>query len=307
MTQLVATPDVAAPAPQRPAPSVKTRSRGARLLRSVASIAPPLVVLGLSFVYPIVLLARRSLSPSTGTGWTLSQYQGLARSAIFLHSLVTTVEIAGSATVGCVVLGLLLSLSLSFMAFRGGGIIGRLVDVVIAFPSFLIVLAFIFLYGSTGAVNVGLEHLFGLSQPPIGFLYSPVGSVCAEIVYYTPFVMRPMLAAFSQMDEHLIEAAANLGARPWRVVARVVLPYGIPSLLAGGSLALVLTVNEFGINLFLGAKSVTTLPLLIYSYAILQINLPTAAAIALVNAVLSFGLYAIYRSLTGKVVRARLV
>jgi 2-aminoethylphosphonate transport system permease protein len=307
MTQVAAAPPELSIAATPPLPSDTGRRRGKRAGRALGWVGPPLVVLGLSFVYPLVLLARRSFSPSTGTGWTISQYDELVHSSVFLHSLVTTIEISGTAAVGCVVFGLILSISLSFVAFRGGGVIGRLIDMIIAFPSFLIVLAFIFLYGSTGAVNVGIQHLLGLSHPPITFLYSPVGSICAEIVYYTPFVIRPMLAAYSQMDDHLIEAAASLGARPWRVIARVILPYGIPSLLAGGSLALVLTVNEFGINLFLGAKSVMTLPLLIYSEAILQSNLPAAAAVALVNAVLSFGLYAVYRMLVARVGRARLV
>ncbi len=291
------------------APSAPGRWRAAAstTVRVLGWVGPPLAVLALSFFYPIILLARRSLTLTSGAGWTVGRYDGLVHSQVFLHSLVTTVEIAGFATLGCVAFGLLLAVSLSFVAFRGGGIMGRLVDIVIAYPSFLIVLAFVFLYGSSGAVNAGLQHLFGLSQPPLDFLYTPVGSILSEIVYYTPFVLRPMLASFSQMDPALIEAASSLGARPWRVTARVIVPYGGLALLAGGSLALVLTINEFGINLFLGAKNVTTLPLLIYSEAILQLDLPTAAAVAVVNAALSLALYAVYRVFAGRVAGARLV
>ena len=283
------------------------RTAASTTVRVLGWVGPPLAVLALSFFYPVILLARRSFMLTSGSGWTVGRYDGLVHSQVFLHSLVTTVEIAGFATLGCVVFGLLLAISLSFVAFRGGGIMGRLVDIVIAFPSFLIVLAFVFLYGSSGAVNVGLQHRFGLSIPPLSFLDTPVGSILAEIVYYTPFVLRPMLASYSQMDPAQIEAASNLGARPWRVIARVVIPYGGPSLLAGGGLALVLTINEFGIKLFLGAKNVTTPPLLIYSQAIPQLDLPTPAAVAIINAAVSLALYAVYRIFAGRVSGARMV
>src|SRR5436305_810588 len=86
-----------------------------------------------------------------------------------------------------------------------------------------------------------------LELPPVDFLYSPWGVILAEVTVYTPFVMRPLLAAFSQIDGAQIEVAASLGARPLRIVRQIILPAAIPALLAGGSLCLLLTVNEFGI------------------------------------------------------------
>ena len=62
------------------------------------------------------------------------------------------------------------------------------------------------------------------------------------------------LAAFSLIDSAQMEAAASLGARPWRILRQIILPAALPALLAGGSLCLLLTVNEFGIVLFIGAK-----------------------------------------------------
>ncbi len=69
----------------------------------------------------------------------------------------------------------------------------------------------------------------------------------------------------------------------------------MPALLAGGSLCLLLTVNEFGIVLFIGAKGVITLPLLIYDKAIQEFDYPTACVIAVINIALSLALFALYR------------
>ena len=68
-----------------------------------------------------------------------------------------------------------------------------------------------------------------------------------------------------------------------------------PAIVAGGSLCLLLTVNEFGIVLFIGAKGVITLPLLIYSKAIQESDYQGACAIAIVNVALSLILFSLYR------------
>ena len=119
--------------------------------------------------------------------------------------------------------------------------------------------------------------------------------ILAEVTVYTPFIMRPLLASFSLIETAQIEVAASLGAGPWRIIRQIILPAALPALLAGGSLCLLLTVNEFGIVLFIGAKGVITLPLLVYDKAIQEFDYPTACVIAVVNVGLSLGLYFLYR------------
>ena len=104
-----------------------------------------------------------------------------------------------------------------------------------------------------------------------------------------------LLGQFHEIDQAQIEVASSLGARPLRIVRQILLPASLPALVAGGSLCLLLTVNEFGIVLFIGAKDVITLPLLIYSKAIQEFDYTTACVIPVVNVVLSLGLYSLYR------------
>ena len=80
-----------------------------------------------------------------------------------------------------------------------------------------------------------------------------------------------------------------------QIVRQVILPAALPAIVAGGSLCLLLTVNEFGIVLFIGAKGVITLPLLIYSKAIEEAYDQAACAIAIVNVALSLTLFSLYR------------
>lgn len=257
-------------------------------------VAPPLTILALLFFYPLGLILRQALEGDQHV-LSLAGFDAVLRSNQFLSGLFHTITIALTASAGCLVLGFVLSLIISFIPFPGARLIGRLIDTFIALPTFLVALAFTFIYGSAGLINQSLMHMMHLDLPPLHFLYSQWGVILAEITVYTPFVMRPLLASFSLIDAAQIEVASSLGARPWRIVRQIILPAALPALIAGGSLCLLLTVNEFGIVLFIGAKGVITLPLLIYDKAIQEFDYTTACIIAVVNIVLSLGLYALYR------------
>ncbi|WP_411079269.1 2-aminoethylphosphonate ABC transporter permease subunit [Streptomyces sp. cmx-18-6] len=259
---------------------------------------PPVLVLALGFLYPLALVVRQSFTPDDledGGGASLAPYTEVFASAAFRDALTTTVWLAVGATIGCLVLGFVLALVIAFVPFPGGKAVARFIDVFLSFPSFLITLALLFIYGSVGMANGAWTGVTGAAEGPFHFLTTPWGVLLAEITYFTPFVMRPLLAAFSQLDTAQLEVASSLGARPLRIVRQVILPEALPALAAGGSLVLVLCLNEFGIVLFTGAKGVTTLPMLVYSKAILESDYPAACVVAVVNIVLSVGLYGLYR------------
>ncbi|MER7759540.1 2-aminoethylphosphonate ABC transporter permease subunit [Streptomyces sp. NPDC097619] len=256
-------------------------------------VLPPLAVLGVAFLYPLALLVRQSFTPDGGGG-PFAAYARVFSSTAFREALGTTVWLALGATAGCLVLGFALALVIAFVPFPGARAVARFVDVFLSFPSFLITLALLFVYGTTGLANGAWTELTG-SEGPFRFLSTPWGVLLAEITYFTPFVMRPLLAAFSQLDTAQLEVAAGLGARPGRIIRRVILPEARPALAAGGSLVLVMCLNEFGIVLFTGAKDVTTLPMLVYGKAILESDYPAACVVAVVNIAISVGLFGLYR------------
>ncbi|MFJ5935900.1 2-aminoethylphosphonate ABC transporter permease subunit [Streptomyces sp. NPDC093071] len=271
-----------------PAPAGAVRTR--RTTPAWVWALPPVAVLGLVFLYPLALVVRESLAPGA--------YADVLGSASFRDALVTTVWIAVAATAGCLVLGFALALVIAFVPFPGAKAVAKFIDVFLSFPSFLITLALLFLYGTVGMANGIWTDVTGAATGPFRFLTTPWGVLLAEITYFTPFVMRPLLAAFSQMETAQLEVASSLGARPPRIVRQVILPEALPALAAGGSLVLVLCLNEFGIVLFTGAKGVTTLPTLVYGKAILESDYTAACVVAVVNVALSTGLHALYRGVS---------
>jgi 2-aminoethylphosphonate transport system permease protein len=284
------------PAPAGPqAPARETR----RVPRFVWAL-PPVAVLALVFLYPLALVVQQSVTPDEG-GTSFAPYGEVFASEAFRSALTTTVWLAAGSTVGCLVLGFVLAMIIAFVPFPGCRAVARFIDVFLSFPSFLITLALLFIYGNVGMANGVWTDLTGASSGPFDFLTTPWGVLLAEITYFTPFVMRPLLAAFSQLDSAQLEVASSLGAKPARIVRRVILPEALPALAAGGSLVLVMCLNEFGIVLFTGAKGVTTLPMLVYSKAILESDYPTACVVAVVNIVISVGLYSLYRMVSRRV------
>ncbi|MFB7610141.1 2-aminoethylphosphonate ABC transporter permease subunit [Streptomyces gardneri] len=265
-------------------------ARAPRSLPTWVWALPPVAVLALVFLYPLALVVQESLAPGA--------YAGVLASESFRDALVTTVWLAVASTAGCLVLGFALALVIAFVPFPGGRAVAKFIDVFLSFPSFLVTLALLFLYGTVGMANGVWTDVTGDATGPFRFLTTPWGVLLAEITYFTPFVMRPLLAAFSQLETAQLEVASSLGARPIRIMRQVILPEALPALAAGGSLVLVMCLNEFGIVLFTGAKGVTTLPMLVYSKAILESDYAAACVVAVVNIALSVGLYVLYRGVS---------
>ncbi|OAT68624.1 2-aminoethylphosphonate transporter permease [Mycobacteroides immunogenum] len=284
---------------ERAQPAGAPVRRDPRRTASVLWALPPLLAVLVIVGYPLL----RVLSNST-EGEGKSSWPAVLVSAAFQRALVTTAHIAVLTTAGCLLLGTFIAVVLSFVPFPGSELVGRLIDTVLTLPSFLITLAFTFLYGTAGAVNAAIAAISGGSRP-LGFLSSPTGVILAEITFFTPFVVRPLLAAFATVSREQLDVAASLGASPWRVLSKVVMPEAWPALMAGGSLVLLLALNEFGIVLFTGAKEVVTLPVLIYTRGIVTFDLPGAAVIASVQVVLSLALYGLYRIIFSRMVSGR--
>ncbi|MDV5226238.1 2-aminoethylphosphonate ABC transporter permease subunit [Providencia rettgeri] len=260
----------------------------------------PLLVLATLFFYPLLLIAEQALQNASGQ-WGLTTFWEVVESRRFINGLSNTLYIAVFATLGCLIIGSILSVILVFIPFTGSRFITQVIDTFIALPTFLITLAFTFIYGSAGLLNGTLMALFDFELPPVDFLYSVNGVILAEITVFTPLIMRPLMAALRQIDKSQLEAASVLGAHPARVIRQVIFPAALPALLAGGSLCLLLTTNEFGIVLFIGAKGVNTLPMMVYSKAILESNYTVACMIALINILLSLALFSLYRIAAGRI------
>jgi 2-aminoethylphosphonate transport system permease protein len=252
-----------------------------------------IVVLGPLVVYPLVRLVLLSFTGAHGL--SAHAYTAFFQNPETSGVIGTTLVILFASATLASVLGVLLASMLFFKPFPGAKLVTRFLELFVAFPSFLVAFTLIFLYGSQGSVSIFLQRLFNLQNPPLDFLFGIGGVILAEVVFYAPFVVRPTLASFATLDMRFIEAAKSLGANGWMVAFKVILPLAWPGIAAGTILCFLLTLNEFGILLVLGSAHLITLPTAIYSSATVDLDLPTAAAGAVVMLAMSLSLYALYR------------
>lgn len=212
-----------------------------------AFLAPAYTVTILLFLIPLaIILAYSFLSRGAYGGvvldWTSENYRRLA-DPLYGVILARTVAMASATTAFCLVLGFPLALFIS-QSGRRKNLYLQLVMLPF-WTSFLVrTYAWMFLLRDTGLINTSLQAL-GIIREPLPLLYND-GAVLLGLVYgHLPFVVLPLYATLERMDKSLIEASADLGARPWSTFARIILPLSMPGVRAAALLAFVPSLGAF--------------------------------------------------------------
>jgi putative spermidine/putrescine transport system permease protein len=113
----------------------------------------------------------------------------------------------------------------------------------------------------------------------LGLLASRVVLIVAHVVLVLPFVVRSVAVSVANLDPMLERAAASLGARPWRVFRRVTLPLLRPGLFAALLFAVIVSVNEFVVSLFVSTRVTEILAVAMFTYVVNYTD-PTIAALS---------------------------
>jgi spermidine/putrescine transport system permease protein len=204
-------------------------------------LAPAWIWLWLLFAAPFAIVLAYSLltrGPYGGLSdpWTLENYSRLV-DPLYAQIMLRSFAMAAVATAICLVLAFPLALFIS----RSGKRKNLYLQLVILpfWTSFLVrTYAWLFLLRDTGLINTALQRL-GLIHGPLPLLYND-GAVLLGLVYgFLPFMVLPIYATLERLDPSLVEAAADLGAKPWTALWRVVIPLSKPGIRAGAILVFI--------------------------------------------------------------------
>jgi iron(III) transport system permease protein len=133
--------------------------------------------------------------------------------------------------------------------FRGALLIQTLGVLPLIMPPFVGAVAMQLIFGRSGSINLLLDEHFGWSLP---IMQGLTGVIFVETLHYFPFILMNLIVALRAIDGAMEEAALNLGARGWRLFARVVFPLAMPGYLAGAALVFVKVFDDLGTPLVLG-------------------------------------------------------
>lgn len=196
---------------------------------TVLFVAPLAIVLTYSFL-------TRGVYGGVELPWTLENYQRLF-DPLYLRIFMRSFVMALVATLLCLVLAFPAALFIS-RSPRRKNLYLQLVMLPF-WTSFLVrTYAWLFLLRDTGLVNSILQKL-GIIHTPLPLLYND-GAVLLGLVYgYLPFMVLPLYATLERLDPSLIDAAADLGARPWATFLRVIVPLSRPGTIAGAVLVFI--------------------------------------------------------------------
>jgi molybdate transport system permease protein len=189
-------------------------------------------------------------------------------------ALVVSVKTSAIAHAAVLLIGTPAAYAIARARFRGRSLVLSLIELPLVLPPAVAGIALLVTFGRFGLLGGALDT-FGVR---LGFTQAAV--VLAVAFAESPFYLRGAIASFESVDETLLDAARTLGARPFRVFARVAVPLAAGGLGAASALALARGLGEFGATLlFAGSlQGVTqTLPLAIYSQ--FEVDLDTALAI----------------------------
>ncbi|WP_443052318.1 ABC transporter permease [Streptomyces sp. NBC_00310] len=218
------------------------RPRGAGQWALLGGVLATVVVL---ILLPLGVLVERSLD-APGFGY----YKALTSddSGIFLVAPIEAVgnslTYALAATAIALVIGGLAAAALT----RRAGRLVRGFDALLMLPL------------GVSAVTVGFGFLIALDEPPLDLRSSWILVPLAQALVGVPFVVRIMLPVLRAVDERLREAAAVLGASPWRVWREVDLPMVRRALLVAAGFAFAVSLGEFGATVFIARADNPTLP-----------------------------------------------
>jgi putrescine transport system permease protein len=271
----------------------------ATVLRRALVVAPPYLWLLAFFVAPIAIAMAISLTdpavqappytPLFAADGTfrgdLDNYATVLGDSYYAAALVDSLRIAAVATFFCLLLGYPMAYAIARAAPAAKLVL--LLAVMLPFwTSFLIrVYAWIGLLNSNGHINAWLTAA-GVIEEPLALLYTDVAVYLGIVYAYLPFMVLPIYAVLERLDRSLLDAAADLGAKPWQAFVRVTLPLSLPGIAAGCLLVFIPAIGEFVIPELLGGSDFVMLGRVVWTEAFSNRHWPMAAAVAVALLVL---------------------
>ncbi|WP_432002922.1 ABC transporter permease [Streptomyces sioyaensis] len=221
-----------------------------------------LAVITVLLLVPLVVLVERSFAGPDGYGTVFytSLRSAAAADSTFavapLDALWNSLAYGAAATVIALVVGGLAAAVLTLPRLRSGpsGRTPAISRFVRGFDALLM------LPLGVSAVTVGFGFLISLDTPPLDLRASWWLVPLAQALVGVPFVVRTMLPVLRAVDSRLREAAAVLGASPWRVWREVDLPLVRRALLIAAGFAFAVSLGEFGATVFIARPDRPTLP-----------------------------------------------
>lgn len=269
--------------------------------RNIVKLAEglPLLWLILFVLLPVLILATVSLSEQRLgippykplLEWSEGVFQGvnigfksyfqLAEDGTLQTSFRESIELAGLTTLFCLLIGWPMAWAIARSDERHRGAL--LLLIMLPFwTSFLVrIYAWMTILDDNGLFNSLLLGL-GLIEDPIVIMNTDWAVLLGMVYAYLPFMILPLYAVLERLEPSLLEAAADLGAKPFTIFRKVLLPLSMPGVLAGSAIVFVPALGEYVIPELMGGGDTAMMGKMMWDIFALTRDWPGAAALAVV-------------------------
>lgn len=256
-------------------------------------VAAPVLWLGLFFLMPFLVVLRVSFAEaviarppfSELLDWAdglltvtlnLGNYTFLVEDDLYIDAYLNSIRVAFVSTLICLVIAYPMALLIARSKYR------NLLLMLVILPfwtSFLLrMYALIGLMSPTGFINSALA-LAGIG--PITMMQTDFAVYAGIVTGYLPLMILPLYSTLEKLDESLLEAAHDLGAKPWKAFLTVTLPLSAPGILAGSLLVFIPAVGEFVIPALLGGPDQLMIGKVLWTEFFNNRDWPLASAVAI--------------------------
>jgi len=252
-----------------------------------ALIGPATIFIALCLLAPLAILLRYSLNdfePSRKMmveAVTVANYVKFFTDPYYTTILGTTVRIAVTVTLACLIIGF----PLAYVVARSQSRFKHLLIIAIVLPLFVgnavRAAGWMVVFGSKGFFNSTLMDL-GLIAKPFEIMFTEKAVIIGIIAVNLPFMVLSLQSVIEGIDRAVEEAAFNLGATPLMMARRVLFPLAMPGILAGTILTFILAMNAYATPVLLGGPRFQMMGPLVYGQFIQQNNWPFGGAVAFV-------------------------
>jgi len=249
---------------------------------AVICVLPSLLYVLVMFVYPFLFGIYVSLQPMKGEAWSIKNYVTFFTDPYQYRTIGTTFALALPNSIIVVTVALFLAYGM-----RRGIWMERTITTILVLP---ISLGVIFLsegilgfYGTNGWLNQMLLAA-GIVHEPLELTHNFIGVTLSLFMQQFPFCFLMLLGYISGIDPSLESSARMLGAGPWTVFRRVMLPLIAPGLVIAFALVFVMSFAVFPSAVMVGqpSGSTRTISIAAYQQAFEQYDMSYASAIAVI-------------------------
>jgi putrescine transport system permease protein len=291
-----------------------------------AAILLPYAWLAAFFLLPFLIVLKISFSQTAiaqppyvpvldlAAGWeglkaffaalSLDSYATMLSDSLYAWSYWKSIQVAAISTAILLLIGYPVAYALARAPRRWQATLVLLV-VLPFWTSFLIrVYAWINILQHDGLLNRALLAL-RIVDAPVSWLATDYAVYLGIVYSYFPFMVLPLYAALEKLDLTLLEAAADLGAPPWRTFFAVTVPLSAPGIVAGALLCFIPIVGEFVIPDLLGSSSTAMIGQTLWAEFFANRDWPVASAVAIVLLAILVTPITIYRQREARALEGR--